>query len=125
MISRVFRILTMLATISLSLSVFAAKEPIYINLATNDSDNVVMALDAGRQYSEHGFPIIIYLNDKAVILGVEVVSEPISKGQIAIKQAIAKGATVIICPTCLENYGFTRSNLVQGVVLGAEHQNSR
>lgn len=121
MISRVFRMLTMLATISLSLSVFAAKEPIYINLATNESDRVAMALNAGHQYAEHGFPIIIYLNDKAVILGVEVVSEPVSKGQIAIKQAIAKGATVFICPTCLENYGFTPSNLVQGVVLGAEH----
>ena len=125
MISRVFRMLTMLATISLSLSVFAAKEPIYINLATNDSDKVAMALNAGHQYSEYGFPIIIYLNDKAVILGVELVSEPISKGHIAIKQAIAKGATVIICPTCLKNYGFTRSNLMQGVLLGAKHSNSR
>ena len=125
MISRVFRILATLAVISLPLSAIAAKEPIYINLATNDSVKVAMVLDAGRQYAEHGFPLVIYLNDKAILLGVETSSGSISKEQMAIKQAIANGATVIICPTCLEDHGFTRINLVKGVVLGAEHPNNR
>lgn len=125
MISRVFRMLTTLVVISLPLSAFANKEPIHINLATNDAAKVAMALDAGRQYSEHGFPIFIYLNDNAVVLGVESANGTISRGQLAIKQAIANGATVIICPTCLEDYGFTRVNLVQGAALGAEHQNNR
>jgi sulfur relay (sulfurtransferase) complex TusBCD TusD component (DsrE family) len=125
MISRVFRIVATLAVISLPLSTFAAKEPIYINLATNDPVKVAMALDAGRQYVGHGFPLVIYLNDKAVLLGVETSSGSISKEQMAIKQAIANGATVIICPTCLEDHGFTRMNLVQGIALGAEHQNNR
>jgi predicted peroxiredoxin len=84
-----------------------------------------MALDAGRQYAEKGYPIVIYLNDKAVNLGVEVKSGNVSKEQEAIRQAIANGATIIVCPTCLEDYGFTLINLVQGVVLGAEHSNNR
>ncbi len=125
MISRVFGILATLAVISLPLSAFAAKEPIYINLATNDPVKVSMALDAGRQYAEKGYPVVIYLNDKAVLLGVEAKSRDVSKEQEAIRQAIANGATVIICPTCLEDHGFTRINLVQGVMLGAEHQNTR
>lgn len=125
MILRVLRMLTTLVVISLPLSAFANKEPIHINLATNDAAKVAMALDAGRQYSEHGFPIVIYLNDKAVIFGVEAKSGASSQGQLAIKQAIANGATVIICQTCLEKYGFTRVHLVQGVALGAEHQNIR
>ena len=125
MISRILRILTVLAVIALPLSALAAKEPIYINLATTDPGKVAMALDAGRQYTEHGFPLVIYLNDKAVILGFEVKSGSISKEQMAIKQAIANGATVIICPTCLEDHGFTRMNLVQGIALGAEHRNTR
>ena len=117
--------LTVLAFIALPLSALAIKEPIYINLATNDLGKVLMALDASRQYAEKGYPIVIYLNDKAVTLGVEVSSGGISKEQVAIKRAIANGATVIICPTCLEDQGFTRINLMQGVVLGAEHQNTR
>ena len=125
MISRILRILTVLAVIALPLSALAAKESIYINLATNDPGKVSMALDAGRQYAEKGYPIVIYLNDKAVLLGVEVTSGSISKEQEVLKQAIANGATVIICPTCLEDHGFTRINLVQGVVLGAEHRNNR
>jgi len=125
MISRILRILSVLAVIALPLSALAAKEPIYINLATNDPAKVSMALDAGRQYAEKGYPIVIYLNDKAVILGVEVKSGGVSKEQEVIRQAIANGATIIVCPTCLEDYGFTRINLVQGVVLGAEHSNNR
>lgn len=125
MISRVFRILATLAVISLPLSAFAAKEPIYINLATNDPGKVLMALDAGRQYAEKGYPIVIYLNDKAALLGVEAQSGVVSKEGEAIRQAIANGAKIIVCPSCLENYGFTRNNLVQGAVLGAEHQNTR
>ena len=125
MISRVFRMLATLAVISLPLSAFAAKEPIYINLATNDPAKVSMALDAGRQYSEKGYPIVIYLNDKAVVLGVEVKLGNASKEQEAIRQAIANGAKIIVCPSCLEDYGFTRNNLVQGAMLGAEHQNTR
>ena len=125
MISRILRILSVLAVIALPLSALAAKEPIYINLATNDPARVSLALDAGRQYAEKGYPIVIYLNDKAVILGVEVKSGGISKEQEAIRQAIANGATIIVCPTCLEDYGFTRINLVQGVVLEAEHSNNR
>ena len=96
MISRVFRILATLAVISLPLSAFAAKEPIYINLATNDPAKVAMVLDAGRQYAEHGFPLVIYLNDEAVLLGVETSSGSISKEQMAIKQAIANGAGVFV-----------------------------
>ena len=125
MISKIIRMLTVLAFIALPLSALAIKEPIYINLATNDLGKVLMALDASRQYAEKGYPIVIYLNDKAVTLGVEVSSGGISKEQVAIKRAIANGATVIICPTCLEDQGFTRINLMQGVVLGAEHQNTR
>ncbi|MBU3613027.1 hypothetical protein [Polynucleobacter sp. MG-27-Goln-C1] len=125
MISRVFRLLATIAVISLPLSAFAAKEPIYINLATNDPAKVSMALDAGRRYAEKGYPIVIYLNDKAVILGVEVKSGGISKEQEAIRQAIANGATIIVCPSCLENNSFTQMNLVRGAMLGADHQNTR
>ncbi len=121
MISRTLRILAMLAAISLPLTVIAAKEPIYINLATNDPAKVSMALDAGRQYAEDGYPIVIYLNDKAVLLGVETLPGGISKEQMLIKQAIANGGTVVICPTCLEDHGFTRMNLVQGAMLGVKH----
>lgn len=118
MISRGLRILTVLAVIALPLSALAAKEPIYINLATNDPVKVSMALDAGRQYAEKGYPIVIYLNDKAVLLGVETSAGGISKEQVAIKQAIANGAIVIVCPGCLEEIGLNKASLISGVELG-------
>ena len=121
MISRVFRILATLAVISLPLSAFAAKEPIYINLATNDPGKVSMALDAGRQYAEKGYPIVIYLNDKAVFMAVLSKSGSNNKEQQALIEAIASGAKVIICPSCLEEVGLSKASLISGVTLGNKH----
>ena len=120
MISRTLRILTMLATITMPLSVFAAKEPIYINLATNDPVKVLMAVDAGRQYAEKGYPIVIYLNDKAVSLGLASNGHK-SNEELALLKAIAGGAKVIICPSCLEIYGFSNQPLVSGIIAGTPH----
>ena len=121
MISRILRILVVLAASSLSLSVFAAKEPIYINLATDDSAKVLMALDAGRQYAEKGYPIVISLNDKAVSLGLASNGHK-SNEELALLKAIAGGAKVIICPSCLEIYGFSNQLLVSGIIAGTPHQ---
>lgn len=100
------------------------KNPIYINLATDDQAKVVMALDAGRQYAEKGFPIVIYLNDQAVVLGIEGESKNLSKGREALKRVIAGGAVVNICPNCLERYGLLSAKLIVGVTLGNPHLNS-
>lgn len=122
MISRTLRILAMLAAITMPLSVFAAKEPIHINLATNDPAKVLMALDAGRQYAEKGYPIVIYLNDKAVFLGVVEVKGRATKVQEALQAAIANGAVVNICPSCLDAHGLLNRQLVQGVITGDPHR---
>ena len=120
MISRTLRILAMLVAITMPLSVFAAKEPIYINLATNDPAKVLMGLDAGRQYAEKGYPIVIYLNDKAVSLGLASNGHE-SNEELALLKAIAGGAKVLICPSCLEIYGFSNQLLVSGIIAGTPH----
>jgi sulfur relay (sulfurtransferase) complex TusBCD TusD component (DsrE family) len=122
MVPRIFRVLILLAIMALSHATFANnKEPIFINLATNEPDKVLMALDAASQYSEKGFPIVIYLNDKAVVFGVVKKGVPPAKVQIALQKAIASGAVVNICPTCLDKYGFTSANLAPGITRGTEH----
>ena len=122
MVARIFRALILLAIMALSHAAYASnKGPIFINLATNEPDKVLMALDAASQYSEEGFPIVIYLNDKAVVFGVVKKGVPPAKVQAALQKAIESGAVVNICPTCLDKYGFARANLISGAALGAEH----
>ena len=122
MISGILRALVLLVVMALSFTAYASnKEPIFINLATNEPDKVLMALDAASQYSEKGFPIIIYLNDKAVIFGVAKKDVPLTDTQIALKKIIESGAVVNVCPSCLEKYGFSRGTLLQGVLIGAKH----
>ena len=122
MTMKIFKIFAIIAVMILpAISQANNKEPIFINLATNDPTKVLMALEAGRQYSEKGFPIVIYLNDKAVMLGVEGKEGSTTKERDALKNAIASGAIVNICPTCLNKFGLTRGDLLQGISLGAEH----
>lgn len=50
MVPRIFRVLILLAIMALSHATFANnKEPIFINLATNEPDKVLMALDAAQK----------------------------------------------------------------------------
>jgi sulfur relay (sulfurtransferase) complex TusBCD TusD component (DsrE family) len=121
MLSKFFRILILIAIMAFSHAYASNKDPIYINLATNEPDKVLMALGAASQYSEKGFPIVIYLNDKAVIYGVVKKGDPPTKIQVMLQKAIESGSVVNVCPTCLDKYGFARSNLITGAVLGVEH----
>ena len=123
MLPRIFKVLMLLAIMALSHAAYASnKEPIFINLATNEPDKVLMALDAASRYSEKGFPIVIYLNDKAVVLGVTNKVTHASKTQEALKKAIAGGSTVIICPSCLEDLGLSSNDLIEGIKIGNLHK---
>lgn len=121
MMNSIFRILTILVVLALPLSALGAKEPIYINFTTNDPDKVLLALEASKPYSDNAYPLVIFLNDKAVNIGVVSKSGAESKGQLALYKSIADGAKVIICPSCLEIYGYTSKDLIPGIVLGAVH----
>ena len=120
MITKILRAIILLAIMALPLtSLGANKETIFINLATNDPDKVLMALDASRQYAEKGFPRVVFLNDNAVILGVVNKGGSSSRAQEALKIAVTNGAIVNICPMCLKQAGFTEADLISGVKLGS------
>ena len=125
MTMKIFKIFAIIAVMILpAISQANNKEPIFINLATNDPTKVLMALEAGRQYSEKGFPIVIYLNDKAVMLGVEGKEGSTTKERDALKNEIASGAIVNICPSCLHKYGLSAAVLLDGVSIGMPHPKS-
>lgn len=123
MITRILRAMVLLAIIASPLTTLGAdKETIFINLATNDPNKVLMALDASRQYAKNGFPVVIFLNDNAVILGVVNKSGNSSKAQEALKIAVTNGALVNICPTCLAKLGLSSFDLIEGITLGSPHK---
>ena len=111
-------VIALLAT--LSLSAFAgANDPLFINLSTDEMHRSTMAINFGKHHSANGHPLSIFLNDKAVILGVKAGSNKFSDQQQALTEVITSGALVIMCPMCLKQAGYAESDLIAGVRLGS------
>jgi sulfur relay (sulfurtransferase) complex TusBCD TusD component (DsrE family) len=105
---------------SLSLSAMAGpNDPLFINLSTDETHRASMAINFGKHHSANGHPLTIFLNDKAVILGVKAGSNKFSDQQQALTEVITSGALVIMCPMCLKQAGYAESDLITGVKLGS------
>ena len=113
--------LAVLATLAaLSLSAYAGpNDPLFINLSTDETHRSTMAINFGKHHSANGHPLSIFLNDKAVILGVKAGSEKFADQQKELSEIIAKGGLVIMCPMCLKQAGYSESDLIAGVKLGS------
>lgn len=111
---------TVIATLAaLSLSAFAGEsDPLFINLSTDELHRSSMAINFGKHHSANGHPLTIFLNDKAVMLGVKAGSAKFADQQQALSEVISRGALVIMCPMCLKQAGFTEADLISGVKLG-------
>jgi sulfur relay (sulfurtransferase) complex TusBCD TusD component (DsrE family) len=105
---------------SLSLTAFAGtNDPLFINLSTDELHRSTMAINFGKHHSTNGHPLTIFLNDKAVMMGVKAGSTKFADQQQTLSEVISSGALVIICPMCLKQAGFTEADLIAGVKLGS------
>ena len=113
--------LAVLATLAaLSLSAYAGpNDPLFINLSTDEMHRSTMAINFGKHHSANGHPLTIFLNDKAVMLGVKAGSTKFADQQQALAEVISSGALVIMCPMCLNQAGYTEADLIAGVKLGS------
>lgn len=108
------------ALTSLSLSTLAGvNDPLFVNLSTDETHRASMAINFGKHHSANGHPLTIFLNDKAVMLGVKAGSTKFADQQQALIEVISSGALVIMCPMCLKQAGFTEADLITGVKLGS------
>ena len=94
-------------------------DPLFINLSTDDAQRSTMAINFGRHHFANGHPLTIFLNDKAVMLGVKAGSSHFSAQQQALSDAISAGALVIMCPMCLKQAGFSEADLITGIKIGS------
>lgn len=119
MLIKSLKLLVTAAILSLSISAYAGpNDPLFINLSTDDGSRSTMAITFGKHHFASGHPLTIFLNDKAVILGVKAGAPQYSAQQQALTEAIAAGALVIMCPMCLKQAGFSEADLLTGVKVG-------
>jgi sulfur relay (sulfurtransferase) complex TusBCD TusD component (DsrE family) len=101
-----------------SLAFCAPNDPLFINLSTDEVNRASMAINFGKHHSTSGHALTIFLNDKAVILGVKAGATKFSDQQQALSEVISNGALVIMCPMCLKQAGYVETDLISGVKLG-------
>jgi sulfur relay (sulfurtransferase) complex TusBCD TusD component (DsrE family) len=111
-------LITLLASLSLA-AIAGPNDPLFINLSTDEANRASMAINFGKHHSASGHPLTIFLNDKAVMLGVKAGSTKFADQQQALSELISSGALVIMCPMCLKQAGYTEADLITGVKLGS------
>jgi sulfur relay (sulfurtransferase) complex TusBCD TusD component (DsrE family) len=108
-----------LALGALSMPALAAdKAPLFINLTTDEPHRANMAIAFGKNQFERGHALTIFLNDRGVFVGSKAQAGKFASHQKALGELAGKGATVLVCPTCMKHYGVGEGDLISGVRVG-------
>lgn len=94
-------------------------DPLFINLTTDDSHRANMGIGFGVKQLERGHPLTIFLNDKGVLVGSKANAAKYAEHQKMLTEAMAKGATVLICPMCSKHYGVDTKDVLPGIKVGS------
>ncbi len=93
-------------------------DPLFINLTTDDVHRAHMAITFGGKQHELGHPLTVFLNDKGVHIGSTAHSDRFAGQQKVLEELMGKGATVIICPMCMQHFGIKEADLLPGLKIG-------
>lgn len=93
-------------------------DPLFINATTDDGRRMRMALAFAQNQLERKHPITIFLNDRGVLVGAAKNKDRFEAQQAMLATLIAGGATVLICPMCMEHYGVKSGDLLPNVRVG-------
>jgi predicted peroxiredoxin len=91
---------------------------LFINLTSEESARVKMALHFGMKQLLIGHPVVIFLNGKSVLACSTSNSELYADQQKAMGALIGKGAVLYVCPMGMKNYGVQELDLIPGLQLG-------
>ncbi|MGB5452628.1 MAG: DsrE family protein [Sedimenticolaceae bacterium] len=116
-----------IATVMLLAAPAQAKEDksmgLFINLTMLATVPAGHALHMAEKQMERGHPVTFFLNNQAVLFASK--RTPLGKFHMAGKtvremltNAMAKGATVIVCQMCAKMNGLDPSDFIEGAMLG-------
>ena len=94
------------------------RDPLFINLTTDEPHRASMGIVFGRSQLERGHPLTIFLNDRGVFLGSKAESKKFADLQKELGELLSKGAVVVICPYCMKHYGIKEPDVLTGLKLG-------
>lgn len=108
----------LVASLGLAGPAVAGEAPLFVNLTTSVDHRAHMALHFGAKQAELGHPVTIFLNDEGVKLASRTHADKYPRQQKAIRQFIANGHQVIVCPMCMDAHGVKKEDLIDGLTFG-------
>ena len=93
-------------------------DPLFINLTSDDAHRVRMALTFGGHQQARGHALSVFLNDRAVLAASKANADKFGEQQKMIADLLAKGATILVCPMCMQHYGVKEADLLPGLAVG-------
>lgn len=118
MIAHLLVALLMVAGALISSAIAGDKDPLFINLTTDDPHRANMGITFGKSQFGLGHPLTIFLNDKGVFVASKVNAPRFGDHQKELAELVNKGATIIVCPMCMKHYGIQQADLVEGLQIG-------
>lgn len=94
-------------------------DPLFANITTDDAYRASMGIGFGKAMMERGHPLTILLNDKAVFVASKLKSKKYAENQKMLAELVEKGATVLVCPTCMKHYKVKEADLMPGAKVGS------
>lgn len=105
-------------SVSVPSALAGEKDPLFINLTSDDGHRVRMALMFGGHQLARGHALSVFLNDRAVLAASKAHADKFGEQQKMIADLLAKGATILVCPMCMQNFGVKEADLIPGLLVG-------
>ncbi|MCR9257245.1 MAG: DsrE family protein [Alphaproteobacteria bacterium] len=97
----------------------ATKQPLFINLSSDDPHRITMALNFGGNQMNRGHALTIFMNDKAVLAASKANTADFLGQQQTMGVLLDSGATILVCPTCMNHFGVADADLVDRLKVGS------
>lgn len=115
------RSMLLLGTLALAPVVLPATPPapLFVNMTTDESHRASMAIGFGQNQLLRGHGLTVFLNDKGVKVGSKTHAATYTGQQKTLKELLDKGATILVCPMCMKQYGVKEADLLPGLKISS------
>ncbi len=94
------------------------KGTLFVNLTSDESHRADMAMAFSKGMMDRGHPVVLWLNDKGVLIASQKNAEKFKAQQETVATLLKDGATVIVCPMCMAHYDVEEADLIEGAQVG-------